>query len=466
MSRYLKFSVSNPSLHVSRAVAIFSFDRKGINLPKGTTLKEIAAKQRAGIKINKVGGEIVEKMYEPLEFSEMVSYFSTKYNDTPENVGKNILTFFEKLQKTYRIKLVEFNSKNEINESNFRKTGSWEYVVPGGTVLELTYRCNHKCKHCYNNSSIGSTDEMKKDDIFLLLEELDELGVKVIELTGGEPTMHPDFEDILEKIFSYNFELIGILSNGTNLTKNICTILANNKDRVVVQIDLHGSSQDYVEWFTGNSKAYQLATESISKISNLGIPVRVVCNVTPMNIDQMFDIANTAKKLGATAVAFGPIAPMGRATMSQDLILSLDQKAFEKFGENMEVLLKEFGKEFVTTLEESPQHFLNCGAGSNNLTISPSFDVKICQMSGAVIGNLEKYGKLLESFLRDNSDLLESLSRTPAPNKQICGECENLWFCYKCITRGIMKAKEKGECTWKKLIVEKEPFLSKLFQSQ
>lgn len=87
-------------------------------------------------------------------------------------------------------------------------------------------------------------------------------------------------------------------------------------------------------------------------------------------------------------------------------------------------------------------------------------------MSGAVIGNLEKYGKLLESFLRDNSDLLESLSRTPAPNKQICGECENLWFCYKCITRGIMKAKEKGECIWKKLIAEKEPSLSKLFQSQ
>ena len=115
MSRYLKFSVSNPILHVSRAVAIFSFERKGINLPKGTTLKEIAAKQRAGIEINKVGGEIVEKMYEPLEFSEMVSYFSTKYDDTPESVGKNILTFFEKLQKTYRIELIECNSKNEIN---------------------------------------------------------------------------------------------------------------------------------------------------------------------------------------------------------------------------------------------------------------------------------------------------------------------------------------------------------------
>jgi len=42
-----------------------------------------------------------------------------------------------------------------------------------------------------------------------------------------------------------------------------------------------------------------------------------------------------------------------------------------------------------------------------------------------------------------------------------------LWFCGKCITRGIIKAKEEGgKCVWKKLILEKEPSLSKLFQKQ
>jgi len=49
----------------------------------------------------------------------------------------------------------------------------------------------------------------------------------------------------------------------------------------------------------------------------------------------------------------------------------------------------------------------------------------------------------------------------------MCGECGNLWFCGKCITRGIIKAKEEGgKCVWKKLILEKEPSLSKLFQKQ
>ncbi|MEF3245652.1 MAG: hypothetical protein K6343_06730 [Caldisericaceae bacterium] len=80
---------------------------------------------------------------------------------------------------------------------------------------------------------------------------------------------------------------------------------------------------------------------------------------------------------------------------------------------------------------------------------------------------MEKYGKSLKSFLVDNSDMLESISRTPAPNKEICRECENLWFCGKCLTRGIIKAKEEGEkCVWKKLIVEKEPLLLRLFQKQ
>ena len=40
-------------------------------------------------------------------------------------------------------------------------------------------------------------------------------------------------------------------------------------------------------------------------------------------------------------------------------------------------------------------------------------------------------------------------------------------FCGRCITRGILKTKEEGgKCVWKKLIVEKEPSLSKLFQKQ
>ncbi|MFA7203599.1 MAG: hypothetical protein WC188_07850 [Candidatus Caldatribacteriota bacterium] len=45
---------------------------------------------------------------------------------------------------------------------------------------------------------------------------------------------------------SYDFEIIGILSNGSNFSETTFEILKKNKDKVMVQIDLHGSSFVYI----------------------------------------------------------------------------------------------------------------------------------------------------------------------------------------------------------------------------
>jgi radical SAM protein with 4Fe4S-binding SPASM domain len=306
---------------------------------------------------------------------------------------------------------------------------------------------------------------MKMEDAFSLLNEADKLGVKVIELTGGEPTIHNDFKKILEKAFSLDFELVGILSNGTNFSEDIYSIISKNKNRAVVQVDLHGSSKEYMGWFTGNSKSYDLVVESISRLAKLGVPTRVACNVTPQNVDQMLEIANLAYKLGAASVAFSPIVPIGRAQSTPEIILNFHKSANIKFVKNMNIILKKYGKGFVSVIDSSENTYPNCGAGSKIIVISPDLGVKICQMS-PVIDNLGRYGNSLGSFLASNSKLIESISKIPAPNKEICGKCDNLWFCGSCITRGIIKAKEEGgKCIWKKIIVEKEPSLLKMFQN-
>ncbi|ACM23441.1 hypothetical protein ACMTAS_1352 [Thermotoga neapolitana DSM 4359] len=262
---------------------------------------------------------------------------------------------------------------------------------------------------------------------------------------------------MLEEIFKHNLELVGILSNGSGFSAEVLKLIEENKERVAFQIDLHSIYPEYYEWFTGNRYAYEKAVDTISKVTDTGVPVRIACNVTPKNVDHMFEIAETAHKLGATSIAFGPIAPLGRAKVNKNLILSMD--SFKKFVSNMNKLINVYGKDFITTLESRP-NAINCGAGWNSLTISPNFDVKICQMASVYIENLRRYGYSYRNFLIENSDLLQTISETPAPNDKICKNCNDLWFCHGCITRGMQKASEKGErCLWRKEILEPKPLL-------
>jgi MoaA/NifB/PqqE/SkfB family radical SAM enzyme len=77
-------------------------------------------------------------------------------------------------------------------------TEPWYLPWPEWVSLELTSRCQLRCRHCYNRSSPEATQELPFDTIRSILGELSWNGAISIRLTGGEPTLHPHFADILQ----------------------------------------------------------------------------------------------------------------------------------------------------------------------------------------------------------------------------------------------------------------------------
>lgn len=90
--------------------------------------------------------------------------------------------------------------------------------------LSITDQCNFKCSYCLPNGS-----ECRTKKTFLSLLEIErlvnafvELGVKKIRLTGGEPTLRRDFDDILKLLNQYSeIEAIALTTNGYRLLDNI-----------------------------------------------------------------------------------------------------------------------------------------------------------------------------------------------------------------------------------------------------
>ena len=89
--------------------------------------------------------------------------------------------------------------------------------------LELTYRCNLHCRHCYTdpcNAAAFFPRELTLAEIHRLLSDMRELGVIWLNLTGGDIFMRPDFFDIYESAVDHGF-LLQLYTNGTLFTRAI-----------------------------------------------------------------------------------------------------------------------------------------------------------------------------------------------------------------------------------------------------
>src|SRR5215217_2962026 len=83
--------------------------------------------------------------------------------------------------------------------------------IPLYVQIELTWRCNWRCVHCYQDRhdlQILTTDQVKA-----LIKELHDNGTMHIVITGGEPLLRKDIFEILEYIRS-NDIIITLYSNG------------------------------------------------------------------------------------------------------------------------------------------------------------------------------------------------------------------------------------------------------------
>ncbi|MGC9469022.1 MAG: radical SAM protein, partial [Anaerolineae bacterium] len=71
--------------------------------------------------------------------------------------------------------------------------------VPLSGSLELTFRCNLRCKHCYLDGvhdGIPGQEELTTEEWYDLLDQMADMGTLWLLMTGGEPFVRPDFLDI------------------------------------------------------------------------------------------------------------------------------------------------------------------------------------------------------------------------------------------------------------------------------
>ncbi|PYX91398.1 MAG: hypothetical protein DMG71_20315 [Acidobacteria bacterium] len=92
-----------------------------------------------------------------------------------------------------------------------------ELGIPVDVHLDVTYRCNERCVHCYLDHD--DHGEMSKAEIKELLQELADIGVFSVTFSGGEVFMRRDFVDLVEHarrlLFAVRIKTNGVMIRST-----------------------------------------------------------------------------------------------------------------------------------------------------------------------------------------------------------------------------------------------------------
>lgn len=115
--------------------------------------------------------------------------------------------------------VVEFLHAPVLEPKNVTVTGGSDGFYPVHATFEIIETCNFSCDHCYYSSDPSKTGKIDFVDAIKVMDKLQENGVRVIELTGGECTIHSHFLEILSAA-AERFDMVAIITNGYRIGTN------------------------------------------------------------------------------------------------------------------------------------------------------------------------------------------------------------------------------------------------------
>jgi radical SAM protein with 4Fe4S-binding SPASM domain len=316
--------------------------------------------------------------------------------------------------------------------------------APIAVLLEMTRKCNLRCLHCFSNSGDVTTKELSTSQWKEIIDQLVEMKVFLLFISGGEPLIRPDFFELTKYIIDNGFDAC-LLTNATLITPQ-----AARKIRKIglykVEANLDGPCADVYDEFRGVKGSFEATIKGIKALKAAGFPVRINVVVNKLNYDKIPKILDVAVELGANDVALLRLSPGGRALQNWDKIVLTDEEydelspLFKSLREaySRKLLLAWEGDTVLGSLVDPFGLHPACGAGRFHFTITPTGAVKPCPSWDdddpfAIAGNCSTE-RLIDIW--KDSKLFKLLQTADIP---LCRDCEKRGCMGGCRLRAYQK---------------------------
>lgn len=257
--------------------------------------------------------------------------------------------------------------------------------IPLDASIDLTYRCNNRCVHCDCNLPEKDGQAPKKElstlEVKKLLDDLASMGSLWLLITGGEPLLREDFEEVYLYAKNKGF-IITLFTNGTLVDAKTVELLSKYPP-FVVEISLYGAAEETYEKVTQVKGSYDRCMEGIKKIVNSGIKLKLKTMAITINQHEIEAMDRMARGLGCE-FRFDPMLnkriddnafsdPVKYRLSPEDVVL-LDKAYPRRMEKWRQFCDKSVGKTITD------KGLYTCGAGTGMVHIDPYGNVKGCMM--------------------------------------------------------------------------------------
>ncbi len=324
---------------------------------------------------------------------------------------------------------------NELNKFAFLKNIFYKCPCLKILFLELTKNCNLNCIHCGSNCPNNYSDTfLKLSDIKPVLDDLKEKSPSTaIFITGGEPLLNPEWENICKYVFSLGFNC-GMTTNGT-LVDDETVIKLHECGVKTISVSLDGLKNTH-ENFRQTDGCFDKAVHALSMLKRSGLfyDVQATTVVGKHNFKELNQIYNLCLEMKLDSWKITEIEPIGLAKNISHLELSTDEKLqLYEFILNKKTSIMEISyvcSHFLPLKYDKSvrrTHYI-CGAGTYIASITADGDITAC-LDIDDIENVRQGNIFTDNFWDVWENKFQLFRKNKALTSDFCVGCQYINFC-------------------------------------
>jgi AdoMet-dependent heme synthase len=312
--------------------------------------------------------------------------------------------------------------------------------VPLGVQLDLTYRCNERCVHCYLDHD--DHGEMTTAEIKHLLDEMAEAGVFVLTLSGGEIFLRKDFFELLEHARKLMF-CVKLKTNAVLIREAEAKRL---RDLGVesIQISIYSHRAEVHDAITLIPGSLKRSLDAVRFLKTQGIKIIMANVLMTQNMQDYSAVRALADELGVECTLDPTVTPMmdgNRSTVALGVNHNALREAFHDpalVGNVDEFCAIPTGD---TSKDEDVLESLPCSAGHTSCYVSPYGDVYPCVQFPITTGNVRQQ-RFLDIWR--HSDKMNEVRSIRLKDLTTCSQCSHAGSCSRCPGLAYMEGNMRG----------------------
>lgn len=309
--------------------------------------------------------------------------------------------------------------------------------LPWNVHIDLTYRCNEHCVHCYlDHHDYG---EMTTREVKNALEQLAEAGALFLTFSGGEIFLRHDLFELIGYARRLNFD-VSLKTNALLIDESRASKL-RELDIRKIQISIYSAEPAIHDAITKVPGSLERSLRAIEFLLAEGLQVKLACPLMKQNLAAFREVQSLAEKLGVSYMLDLTITPMmdggdgvlGLRSSATELLQVLqDRNLNSRACVPPEAESEAFfatGSATSSGIESGAYDDIPCSAGHNSCYISPYGDVSPCVQMPKPAGNLRKQ-RFDEIWYRSTEmNRVRAVRESQLP---LCSSCSIRNYCERC----------------------------------